>query len=520
MTRAVFQLSAASWLFLGLLCCGGGESGSTGGDSGTELGSPELILDASAELPESASETTPEALADVADLADEDSEVLELDAALELPPQEVETLEPDVGPEAPVVPETEEPAPEVQETVEDAGPPEEVGPPPWIDVPRTSLAEGFHVPLAPPEEGASFSIIMASDPQLWWNSIDGVSGDDVITDAMVEVQNQLHVDAMNVLISGEQLPEGAPAPLAVVMNGDITEYGRWIQWDAYYRLFEGVNAPIFDGLGNHDYENNNQIVANGCAMQVEHWQLWRDACEAGSTQTLWGQSACEVKESITELWTWCARDTMRRMRYWLTTHAEHLYDWDEGSAAYSFELGDFHFIQLHNSHKYEVPETGICSPLNWLKKDLKDAFLRDKKIVLLMHQPISSSLRPHLRGYQYNIVGIFYGHHHGYAGHTDDYAVDGIEIPEFYSGSVQWNLFSLASFAPDRLTVTAIDSNTGQPVHHATAEAYDNLSGATVWAPFTYVFPAHDCPSGQIPTGSGVACETPSLETPPVELCY
>ena len=496
--------------------------GETRGDAPTDLG-PDAVEDLASETADLAEETDTQILDLPGDDAGTDVGVgesaetfVDAEPALDTPdpgPEEVAAeLSPELSPEI----DAPEPAPEIAQEIEIE---EEVAPPPLVELPLTTLADGFHVPLVPPEAGAPFSLIVASDPQLWWNSIDDLSGDEV-SDEAVEAQNQLHIDAMNVLIAGEQLPEGAPAPMAAVMNGDLTEYGRWKQWDAYYRLYEGVNAPIFDGLGNHDYENNNVIVSNGCAMDVLEWQLWRDACEGGSTQTLWGQSACEVKDSLTELWVWCAKDTMRRMRYWLSAHAEALFDSDEGSAAYSFELGDVHFVQLHNDVNYEVPETGICSSLNWLKKDLKAAFLADRKIVLLMHRPISNSLKAELEGYQYNIVGIFYGHIHAKAGYTGDYEVGEVSIPKFYSGSVQWNVFSLASFGAEQLTVTVIDSNTGAPVHHATEEAYDNLNGASAAAPFTYVYPVHDCPSGQIPTGPDGACETPSLETPPVELCY
>ena len=382
--------------------------------------------------------------------------------------------------------------------------------------PLQTLAEGFHVPLEPPPAGAPFAVIMASDPQLWWNFANGQSG---LSDEEVEEQNRRHVAAMNVLIAGEKLPADHVAPRAVMMNGDLTEYGRWVQWDAYYRLYGDVDAPIFDGLGNHDYENNNSYVSDGCAMDMTDLGLWGEACDAGSTETLWGESACEVKAHFTEFWGWCASDTMRRMRFWLRNHADDLYDYDEGSAAYSWEMGNIHFVQLHDYPDYEVPETQICSAIPWLKKDLKSAFERGKRIVLGMHRPISSSMTAHLEGYQYNIVAIFYGHIHRRVGFDGLFAIGGVGIPRFYCGSAEWNLFSLATFAPDRLTVTVIDAHSGEPVHHLTEVDYE-VSGATIAAPHTYEYPVHACPEGQIPDYPGGPCLTPELETPPIELCY
>jgi hypothetical protein len=384
--------------------------------------------------------------------------------------------------------------------------------------PRRTLSEGFHEPLLPPAAGEPFSLIVASDPQLWWNSIDDEND---ISDEQVEAQNRLHISAMNALIGGEGLPEGFPAPTAVVMNGDLTEYGRWAQWDAYYRLYEEVAAPIFDGLGNHEYENNNSYVSNGCAVQLEDIEQWFAACKAGAEVTLWGAPACEVYQSMgKELWGWCASDAMRRTRHWLRTHREYLRSVDEGSAAYSWELGDLHFVQLHNYPSYEVPKTRICSAIPWLKQDLKDAFERGKRIVLNLHQPITRSMKQHLEGFEYNVVGIFYGHYHDRAGHTGSFRVGEVDIPKFHAGSVQWNIFSLARFGPDSLTVVAIDSNTGEPVHHEMAVDYANVNGARVADAFTYEYPKHDCPVGQIPTGDEGACEAPEIETPAVELCF
>ena len=422
---------------------------------------------------------------------------------------------PDAGPEVIPLPDVDPPqdvapvdaAPEVAEDVFD-----------WPDPrPRITLAEGFHVEPDFPDAGVPFSVIMASDPQLWWNSVDGQSD---ISDEEVEAWNLLHIDAMNALIAGQGLPPGATPPLAVEMNGDLTEYGRWDQWDAYYRLYEGVQAPIFDGLGNHEYENNNYWVSNGCAMNAEDIEAWMFACQDGNPVTLWGEDACTVFDNVKQLWTWCAMDVMRRMRFWLETHAEHLHSYDVGSVSYSWEIGDLHFVQLHGYPGYEVPETQICSGIPWLKHDLEDAAARGKKIVLALHKPISSSMKTHLRGYQYDIVGIFYGHHHGYVGYEDDFVVDGVPIPEFYCGSVQWNIFSLAQFEADRLTVTAIDSNTGIPIHAETAEGYTNLNGASAAAPFTYIYPTHDCPDGQIPEAPGGPCVPREVDLPEIALCY
>ena len=79
---------------------------------------------------------------------------------------------------------------------EDRGAPEadaeDVAPAPDVPElpPLRTLAKGFHVPLEPPAPGETFSVIMASDPQLWWNFERGRSG---LDDDEVEEQNRRHV---------------------------------------------------------------------------------------------------------------------------------------------------------------------------------------------------------------------------------------------------------------------------------------------------------------------------------------
>ncbi len=277
----------------------------------------------------------------------------------------------------------------------------------------------------PPVVDNEFSVIIASDPQLWWNSIDDVSG---FSDSEVEAYNKRHRNAMKALVAGNGLPSGFSSPVALIMNGDLTEYGRWDQWEAYYDIYDSTGVPIYDGMGNHDYANNSPSAGGtGCRPQADDVAEFTAKCAAfdwfGEGQ-VWGDDACTVIYNMTAEGTdWCASDSVRRMLYWLETNGGMIVSYDPGSAAYSFDIGGVHFIQLHNYPTYSVPEIGISDSIDWLKSDLGDAVYRNKWIVINMHDMVN-----HFKGYENtefldaldgsenNILGIFSCYYHRYAG--------------------------------------------------------------------------------------------------------
>ena len=315
-----------------------------------------------------------------------------------------------------------------------------------------------------------FSVIIASDPQLWWNSQDGAGS---LSDSEVEEYNKQHRRAMNDLIEGSGLPQGFTSPVAVIMNGDLTEYGRWDTWDAYEKIYkDNINVQIYNGLGNHDYENNSPNAGDsGCHAQATDIATYTAYCAAFDlfgTSQVWGQDACTVVDNMAqEGWEWCASDAKRRMEYWLETNTDLIEDFDSGSVAYSFEIGDIHFIQLHNYPTYSNSAIGISSSINWLKDDLKEATSRYKRIVINMHDMGTyPEFEDALLGYEDSILGIFSGHIHQYCGYANDIEVGGKSIPWFYSGSSTYNAFNLVSFDSNGMTVQPIDSNSGSPVYH------------------------------------------------------
>jgi cytolysin (calcineurin-like family phosphatase) len=296
---------------------------------------------------------------------------------------------------------------------------------------------------------------------------------------------------MNWLILGQYLPGEYDAPTAVILNGDLTEYGQGDQWDKYEAIYlgpkgscsgdipwvwcPGIKAPVYEGLGNHDYENN----VGDCG--------WPDTNS-------------------------CAKSSVKYMHDWLKDHREQLEDFDADSLAYSWEMGNVHFIQLHNYPTYKEPDIDIKASIDWLKEDLARAYTRRKWIVINMHDfggnanGKEADFIDAIRGFEYNVVGIFAGHIHEDAGKQGKIRVNDTQIPWFRSGSMEHSMFNLVRFFSDdegsHMEVTVIDSASGTPVAMAEAGTTQNCGDAS--APYTSTFPVNECEDPGYQPESGV----------------
>jgi hypothetical protein len=321
-----------------------------------------------------------------------------------------------------------------------------------------------------------FSVIVASDPQFWWSQYDivggydddceappasdftdwqwydGIPGDDFSKQLGYET-NRKQVAAMNLLASGASgvVPDGYLPPSQVIVNGDLTEYGRTAQWDAYEAEYPGKLAiPVYPGLGNHDYGEN---VHDRCEQSPEDWDGFD-----------WGEGS-----------NWCGNNSRRKIESWVDEHRASLHSFDPGSLAYSWVKNGVHFIQLHNYPAYEEPDFHISKSIPWLRSELADAVNAGRRVVLHMHDfdndPVDDDGNPTgdaelldaLRGFEYHVIGIFAGHIHRKAGHRGYVKINDARIPWFRSGSATWSFFLLVQFDPDRMKVTVIDSQTGFP---------------------------------------------------------
>lgn len=133
-----------------------------------------------------------------------------------------------------------------------------------------------------------------------------------------------------------------------------------------------------------------------------------------------------------------------------------------GSLGYSWNIGQFHFVQLNNYPTFSESfhrgyisgisswDIDIKSSIPWLINDLSDA--GDKKIILNWHKwhdlsatkkaVIKSALEP----FKHSIIAIFTGHIHSYFGKTDEISLGNITIPIISTGSAIYNRYIKATF--------------------------------------------------------------------------
>uniref|UniRef100_A0A915KAN7 Uncharacterized protein n=1 Tax=Romanomermis culicivorax TaxID=13658 RepID=A0A915KAN7_ROMCU len=150
-----------------------------------------------------------------------------------------------------------------------------------------------------------------------------------------------------------------------------------------------------------------------------------------------------------------------------------------GSLAYSFDIGNIHFVQLQNYPSYEnywyskvysrnssdyCPYKGmitfnIRSSLDWLENDLREASTQDKHIVLCFHDPCeyfkfdAGAERFKRLIIEYHVAGIFAGHFrykHGIYRHFPKRYAD---VPIFACGAPIYGTFLRVIFYPRNQTM-------------------------------------------------------------------
>jgi cytolysin (calcineurin-like family phosphatase) len=239
-----------------------------------------------------------------------------------------------------------------------------------------------------------------------------------------------------------------PSHIPVMINGDMTAFGHGSERSTIKEILDKQLGGIYDyGLGNHDYENN----VDDCFL---------NSCAAGSIvdfkERYWGKlSAVDMRLA--------EGDTIKKGVY--------------GSLAYSKVYGDVQVVQLHNEPTYTASFTAydwgvptgyyISDALDWLEQDLKAARKKGKIIVLNMHKPDrwkgSSEQIARFKEMinQYEVTAVFAGHYHNSPGeylgwNQRDYFGD---VPVFLSGGASNQTYLIASFAPDRKTLTVHQVN-------------------------------------------------------------
>ncbi|MDH5585243.1 MAG: RICIN domain-containing protein [Nitrospirota bacterium] len=272
--------------------------------------------------------------------------------------------------------------------------------------------------------GKDFSMVIMSDPQIYWRCeyCSATGGVDNNEGSAGTKSNQDHAQSITKLI--EQV--GREKFAGIIINGDITAYGRgpngpggpyglgvieglfdsnpladeFNKFNQIYTTpFETSKINLYPGLGNHDYENNlHEPIGTDCGSDgfspTVHFDRTRNSCAA--------RSIFFLRNSVNKL---KQRGYPISFDYWETNNTANLSNHRNihGSLAYSWDIGDVHFVQLNNYPAYSFKTTygyrvgvhafdlDIRQSLGWLDSDLARA--KSKNVILNMHQ-IQTTERP------------------------------------------------------------------------------------------------------------------------------
>ncbi|MBT9547855.1 MAG: metallophosphoesterase [Candidatus Sericytochromatia bacterium] len=338
----------------------------------------------------------------------------------------------------------------------------------------------------------NFTMVFMGDPQFYWDCGGGPDNDEespVATnnsdfckdpenlklDGTLQSKIVNEIQIMSIINEKNRINSiKSDSFKGVVINGDLTNTAssdERKQYDSYYSYVNPWRwfIPVWPGLGNHDYQNGINRGDNGLP------QKYRAYYDYNGDQAAMVQYMGNV---IFFLDYYGGINSNFDIKKWEENPGQ---DNDNrnitGSLSYSWDIGKFHFVQLHNYPGYEVYfkngyNSGISSweinmtsaivpqqgnALSWLNQDLTLAINnKHDKIILNWHkfdditteekENIASSLKPFAK----HIKAIFVGHLHKYSGKQSNLQLTSngqtYDIPVIYSGSPINSRFVEATF--------------------------------------------------------------------------
>nr|MDT0253746.1 metallophosphoesterase [Endozoicomonas sp.] len=262
-------------------------------------------------------------------------------------------------------------------------------------------------------------------------------------------ENVNQIQSLNALMNNL----GKDQLAGVVINGDLTAFGHDWQFDAYQELYhKQLKMNVYPGLGNHDIANNvDDCFANNCASRM----------------------ALYLRDQVRTL-------NVKRFDYHESgVHYQFpsLKKEYSKSLAYSWDIGDIHFVQLNNYPTYTAKWNGwnfgkarrdyfnIQSARDWLINDLEQASKEGKHIILNYHiSSFTHEIKDILR--RFKVSAIFAGHLHPYIGLVNFHTLwnfygPGQHLPVFLGSAVVYQKYLLVRFKDDQFEVSIVKSDKG-----------------------------------------------------------
>lgn len=202
---------------------------------------------------------------------------------------------------------------------------------------------------------------------------------------------------------------------AVVINGDLTEFGHGNEWGDFESLVSSLKIPYYYGLGNHDmYNNLGDCHENNCTIRsitklYHHINGKKNISNFDAHRTD-GYIGASMRETIT------------------------------GSLSYSVDFGNVLVIQLNdflkkynplkidqyssgawgNGAKHYIIDRFQDADYTWLERQLYSAYLNKKTVIINQHNYHANAGKLFELLDKYNVKLRFAGHFHTQTGGGED----------------------------------------------------------------------------------------------------
>ncbi|MBV7478399.1 metallophosphoesterase [Pseudomonas sp. PDM31] len=317
---------------------------------------------------------------------------------------------------------------------------------------KTSLLLGALIWIVPflshsaQKNDSPLHMVFSSNPQ--YPRTEATESGRVESDSEREKRSKFLIEAQYSDIADFRRNSGGPDQVPVMINGDLTMYGRGWQRSVVMPILQEKLESVYDyGLGKRDYEKNlaNCFLNSCAATSIEHFK-----------GRYWGK---------VDSMDFGVRVSGRTDVYY-------------GSLAYSRTIGDVHLVQLNNEPTYSVTffsgtplisplEVRITDALDWLERDLRKARQQGRIIILNMHKVRGwmgseqqiERFRTMIQAYK--VTAVFAGHYHWHSGRYWNASDRFGNVPVFLSGSAIRQTYLIASISADRqaLTVNRVEGN-------------------------------------------------------------
>ncbi|MDW3193926.1 MAG: metallophosphoesterase [Cytophagales bacterium] len=276
----------------------------------------------------------------------------------------------------------------------------------------------------------------------------------------------------------------------LILNGDLTNSGSEEQMKVYETLYKDLKVPLYPGLGNHDFNKNDKNAIRSIQYlskkvikhrippySPDYHNLIKKVVTGKANTIEFNNPAYSFDALIKDNNPPGDKENpypaIKRL---------------DGSLAYSWEVGDIHFVQLNNHplyiHKARNSydwDANILPSLVWLYGDLQQARNRGKQIIVNFHQmgddkchfplPLTGELQNGAKlsrdqrelmnkvfadiMNRFKVLAIFVGHQHesfGITGQNIQYKGENIlDVPVFKCGAVFYhNLMTIEVFERER----------------------------------------------------------------------